>query len=55
MENIDSKFIRALSNIIAWIFTTGWIIYALVIHNWLLLVAVITSCIGATIIASLKK
>jgi hypothetical protein len=54
-ENLDTKFAKGLFSLISFVMTTGWLIYGLVKHEWLLIVAVLSTMIGTTIAVVLKN
>lgn len=51
----DKSFVRAFFSLLSFLMTTGWFIYALIIHDWLLAVAIISVVIGTAIGISLRE
>lgn len=53
--NTDKKFLRGLFGIIGWILTMGWIVYGLIYHEWMLVIAVVSSGIGTAINLAIRE
>lgn len=55
MENTDSKFVKGLFSLLSWIFSTGPLLYAIWVHDWLLLGLVLIAEIGVALGIAIKN
>ena len=51
----DKKIIRGILSVLSTLLTSGWIVWALLKHNWVVLVAVISTGFGFALHFALKE